>query len=569
MPKYGPNGEKKMPASKIIESFRNLPEKKRAEILRANLSEITLYQIGELEFATSLGQIKNKDPETIKAYLTDDKNFGGPWKDLIPLGEDIAGAHLSSIYSRFRVPSGPGHEAEKLYALVMCKDLAQRLRVFWDGVKGDKNVEYVDKGLADIKSTQNLTRFMGDQRKYAPGKDFGSFASDVMKAADLSNEKSIMEHINDAVPEDDPRREEKLTRAAQICMIENETYLDPESLARDLNDDNWDKKIDPHKAIAEQEDVINVPYNKVKRIKAAVEDIPETDEDKAIFTNAALQTCKDIKRRIPANERDTEEFRELEKYRSELCCDIVKREVKTASVQELRERLDGEYRTLEKEKSGWFLSKTNTREHDDMTKGVRLFYAKLDMLNGKEPKGLTDDELKTVNDTDVEKLFNNAKRGCYNYGCLKTSNGTDSIIHAAGNERFDSSMKTLSGLNELGVKLHLCEPAAALRDGAQREMLQHRRDKNWLAQNVENLAAKTIYAQTLLNKGVSEAEQKRLLEDASLNAKVEKIKADKSFKEACCLLLPEFDRAVIKLFDRHSRAKVLRFRPPGWKQPFS
>ncbi len=472
MPKYGPNGEKKIPASKIIESFRNLPEKKRAEILRANLSEITLYQIGELEFATSLGQIKNKDSETIKAYLTDDKNFGGPWKDLIPLGEDIAGAHLSSIYSRFRVPSGPGHEAEKL------------------------------------------------------------------------------------------------TRAEQICMIENETYLDPESLARDLNDDNWDKKIDPHKAIAEQEDVINVPYNKVKRIKAAVEDIPETDEDKAIFTNAALQTCKDIKRRIPANERDTEEFRELEKYRSELCCDIVKREVKTASVQELRERLDGEYRTLEKEKSGWFLSKTNTREHDDMTKGVRLFYAKLDMLNGKEPKGLTDDELKTVNDTDVEKLFNNAKRGCYNYGCLKTSNGTDSIIHAAGNKRFDSSMKTLSGLNELGVKLHLCEPAAALRDEAQREMLQHRRDKNWLAQNVENLAAKTIYAQTLLNKGVSEAEQKRLLEDASLNAEVEKIKADKSFKEACCLLLPEFDRVVIKLFDRHSRAKVLRFRPPGWKQPF-
>ena len=174
------------------------------------------------------------------------------------------------------------------------------------------------------------------------------------------------------------------------------------------------------------------------------------------------------------------------------------------------------------------------------------------MLNGKEPKGLTDDELKTVNDTDVEKLFNNAKRGCYNYGCLKTSNGTDSIIHAAGNERFDSSMKTLSGLNELGVKLHLCEPAAALRDEAQREMLQHRRDKNWLAQNVENLAAKTIYEQTLLNKGVSEAEQKRLLEDASLNAEVEKIKADKSFKEACCLLLPEFDRVVIKLFDRHS-----------------
>ena len=66
MPNYGQNGGKKIPASKIIESFRNLPDKKRIEILRANLSDNALYQIGELEFATSLGKLKSKDPETIK-----------------------------------------------------------------------------------------------------------------------------------------------------------------------------------------------------------------------------------------------------------------------------------------------------------------------------------------------------------------------------------------------------------------------------------------------------------------------------------------------------------------------
>lgn len=531
MPNYGQNGGKKIPASKIIESFRNLPDKKRIEILRANLSDNALYQIGELEFATSLGKLKSKDPETIKTYLTDNKNFGGPWQDLVPLGEDIAGAHLNSIYSRFRVPSGPGHEAEKLYALFMCNDLAQRLRVFWDGVKGSKHEEFVDSGLADIKSAEFVARYMGDQRNYAPGKGYGSFASDVMEAVDLSSEKSVMEHLNDGAPEDDPHREEKLTRAAQLCMIQNETEVDPEKIARDLKSDNWKKAVDPHAAIAELNDNPGAPYDKVKRIKTAMEEIPETDEEKAIFQNAALQTCRDIKRATPQKDREGAEFEELEKFSEELSRDIAKRELKEKSVQELRERLDGEYRTLGKEKSGWFLSKTNSKEHDAMMKGVRLLYAKLDMLNGKEPKGLTEEELKTVSETGVEKLYNNAKRGCYNYGCMKTSNGTDSIIHAAGNERFDSSMKTLSGLNELGVKLHLCEPAAAARDEAQREILQHRRDKNWLAQNVENLAAKTVYAQTLLNKGVSEAEQKKLLEDGTVNAEVEKIKANASFKD--------------------------------------
>ena len=531
MPNYGANGEKKIPANKIIESFRSLPEKKRVEILRSNLSNNALYAVGELEFATSLDNLKKKDPNTIKAYLTDSKNFGGPWQDLVPLGENIAGAHLDSIYTRFHVPKEPGHEAEKLYALVMCNDLAQRLRVFWDGVKGRKHEEYIDSGLADIKNREHLTRFLGDQRNYAPGKGYGSFVSDVMEAVDLSSEKSVMEHLNDGVPEDDPHREEKLTRAAQLCMIQNETEVDSEKIARDLKSDNWKKAVDPHAAIAELNDNPGAPYDKVKRIKTAMEEIPETDEEKAIFQNAALQTCKDIKRATPPNDREGAEFEKLEKFSDELSCDIVKRELKDKSVQDLRAGLDAEYKTLEKEKSGWFLTKRNSPEHGQMMKGARLFYAKLDILNGKEPKGLTEDELKTVNETGVQELFKNAKRGCYNYGCLKTSNGTDSIIHDAGNERFDSSMNTLKGLNELGVKLHLCEPAEALRDEAQRDILQHRRDKNWLAQNVENLAAKSIYAQTLLNKGVSDAEQKRKIEDGTMDAEVEKIKANPSFKE--------------------------------------
>lgn len=117
MSKYGPNGGKKIPASTIIEGFRRLPEKKRAEILRSNLSNGALYKVGELEFASHLADLKQKDTQTISSFLTDSKNFGGPWQDLIPLGENIAGHHLDSIYSTFKVSREPGSEADKLYAL--------------------------------------------------------------------------------------------------------------------------------------------------------------------------------------------------------------------------------------------------------------------------------------------------------------------------------------------------------------------------------------------------------------------------------------------------------------------
>ncbi len=529
MPKYGNKNLKGIPASKIIESFVNLPDDKRFELLNKNLSEKSKYELGEMEFTRKLENLKKEKPEAIRAYLTDSKNFGGPWEDLIPLGEAIAGGHIDRIYSDFGVDRK--NKADKLYALVMCPDLANRLRVFWDGVHGERREMYKRDQMLKINTPQSAGRYLGDQRNYAPGKSFQTFAEDVLKEVDLSSEKTIMDHINESVPENDPQREHKLHNAAQLCILTNPCDLNIQKLASDLNSPDWEKKVAPEKKLEEVAHDVVFYSDAVGHIKNAVDTIPETDEEKKIFQNAALQTCRDMKRKISEDDMKEPWAVALVDYTKELQNDIVKRDLKEKDVQDIRGSLATEFRTLEKEKSGWFLSKTNTAEYDAMMKGMRLFNAKLDLMNGVQPKDLTDDELKTVRDTEASVLFKNAKRGCYDYGCLKTKEGKSGIIHAAGEERFDSSMKSLSGLNKLGKKLHLCDPAETVRDEAQRETLQHRRDKEWLAANAEDLAAKTIYAQTLLNKGVSAAKQEVMLEDGAVKEKIQDIKSNPAFKK--------------------------------------
>ena len=54
--------------------------------------------------------------------------------------------------------------------------------------------------------------------------------------------------------------------------------------------------------------------------------------------------------------------------------------------------------------------------------------------------------------------------------------------------------------------------------------------KNWLKENVAELAAQTICAQVILNKGMPAYQQRAMLEGDAFRKQVDKIKADGSFQ---------------------------------------
>lgn len=551
--------QKKIPMSRIIQHFLTLPEEQRVSLLRAHLSPKTQEAIGKAQFETKLSDLRtDPDPEKkkLRAYTSDDKNVGGRWKDLLPAAEKYGNGHLDNIFNSHY------SEEEKVVQSILSPTFASRLGMFWDPVvKGERKKAFIRDGLASMTDEQVISRRLAMPESFAEGKSVQDFAEAVAKTMDLSKEKSVMEQLREGAPANDPAREDKLRTAAQFYMFRPHGQVNPAEISDKLKAPDWEKNVNPAKRLQNDYDIGRLkPREIVERTKQALQDIPESPEDEAVFRDAALQTFKSAKRMLSDTYLKSDAGKEILKLTDEMQTEAVKRELKQPEVQKLREGLAAEQVILSKEKKGFFLSKTNTKEFDDMTKGLRLFNAKLELLEGKTPAGLTPEEEKTVRESDVTTLFDSAKQGCYNYACMKTKNGKSaSFVHDIGTERFNSSMNSLSHLNELGRKLHISDPAAAVRDEAQRQLLQNRGNKNWLREHAEDLAARTIYAQTLLNKGDPAWRQDRLLQGEALNAKIEKLKNQPSFKKMVKTvghegLADAMIQGVTKLADVYQRA---------------
>lgn len=522
---------KKLPQQKVLDSFSKLPAAERVELLRNHLDEEQVDELGQNVFHKVLNEIQKLPEEQAKKALLDEQKLGASVKELLDSGEKVGRGWLDRIYSQFAKSNS---DIDKLYALIKSQTVGNRLERLWDTVKPETKARFRQKGLERLKDPALVGKYLQTEgtNRFAPGKSLESFLEDVtakMKPAELAAEKSVMETLREGLDPQAPEAEEKLIRAAQFFMLNPEYKCDPGAMNRQLRGQDWEQ-LDPQAGPREKPDRIR-PDLILPRMKTVQETIPDTPEDAAIFRKAALQICRDLKHFLPADAWEREHNKAFLQYANELQEQAVKEGLKESHTQELLAGLAEEQTILNREKSGFLMSKTNTPEHNAMTKGLKLFQAKVAMLQGKEPQGLTEQEKALVQRSDTRSLFDQARKSCYNYGCLKTKNGRSGFVYEAGENRFKSSMRALNKLNDLGRALNLTQPAEHLRDEAQRELLEHRRDGNWLAANAANYAAKTMYAQTLLNKGASVAEQERRLEAGALEERVDRMKKHASFKK--------------------------------------
>ncbi len=551
---------KRIPKSVILKHFINLPKDQRDDLLKKHLSSDLIRSQAANEFYQPMHHLVEKPKEEAMAFL--EKLFGDSpehLKKTVAHGEDISHGFHVGDYTKTKAHT----DLEKMYALVCSDTLAQRLRIFYDDLNDKDKQPYIRSVFDNLtKKEKVLADHMSNPTNFAPGKNPEAFLEDVKKTMDLSKEKSMMEHLREGAPDGDPERRAKLQWAAQQYMVFEEGSLDPSVLVKKMQNGDWKKNPNMQNVMQKENSGMRLSMPKLmKRIRSAVSEFPETEEEKTIFREAALQACRDYRStQIIFGEGDNSEEKEFVKFCKEMETDVAADALKQEAAQDIRKDLAKEYGTLEKEKSGWFLSKTNTEEYNEMMKHLRLFNAKLDMISGKKPKeGLTEEELETVKKTGADVLLANAKQGCYHYGALKTKSGTGSIWHDAGTDRFNASMKTLSKLGELGKTLHLSDSATCVRDEAQLQVLQNRRNGDWLKTNLEDAVAKTICAQVLLNKKTADYLQRGQLEGDALNAQVEKIKSHGAFRKMMDSTSPEkLADAVIKggsaLYDAYNKA---------------
>ena len=522
---------KKIPQSRVIQHFLSLTDEKRFELLNEYWTTEKIKAEGQGHLYAYLADLRQY-PDKVRAFV---KEKYGDTKDHLQKtvlhGEQLATDHKNDIYRSQDEP-----DEEKLNKLIIDKKtMPQRLWIFYDDLYEKDKAEFDRQSLIAMKDPKKLSSALSDMRNFKSGSN-KEFVDEVLKTMDLSNEKSVMEHLQEDIPQDDPERTEKLHCAAEQFMIYPDGMIDPEKLAKDLQDKNWKKKFDARDIMEAETQYSRLKESSlIERVKSTIRDYPETEEERAIFREAGLQACRDYIALMEITDKSAEDHpnhKMLLDYTRELQDEMAADAMKEQPVQDIRKELAAQYDILKQDKSGWFLSKTNSKEYDEMMKGLRIFNAKLDMLSGNEPsEALTEEERKAAENTPTDVLLANAKQGLYKYGSIKTKSGTGSIWHTAGTKRFDSSLKSLQKLGELGKKLHLSNTATAIRDETQLQVLQHRRDDQWLKENIEDAFAKSICAQVTLNSYTPEYQQRKTLGGDALEKQVEKIKSNAAFKK--------------------------------------
>ena len=535
---------KKIPKSRIFQHFVNLPEARRTELLRRHFSSEAISSWGRDKFDVAMYKLRSIPEQEARKAL---KPFKDSYASMIKAAKQNTGAFTDTILNKFGARST---DEDRVYALITSNTMQSRLDILWKGVDAKGRKPFEDQALAGMTNQKVLGTLFENPENFAKGKSLNSFLEDVQKTMDLSKEKNTIDYLREGAPQTDPDRAEKFRRAAQMYMVQPETSVDPADVAQKLQGKNWRKDVDALKILSQKAKSSYIdPAETLGRIKTAMAEIPETEEEKELFKAAALEFCKNVQRGFGQSTLDSEKGREFLRYTEQLQTEITAKALKEKPVQEIRDSLAGEFATLEKEKSGWFLSKTNTAEYNTMMKHLRLFNAKLDLMNtGRTDVELTEAEQKIVKETDAATLLDNARMGCYNYGCLKTKYGKSSIWHEAGTARLDASMKTLSKLGELGEKLELSGSASALQYKTQMDVMKNRGNSDWLKKNAVDAAAKMILTQGMSKKTLPE--QKGRLEGAALDAELAKVKSSAAFQKIVNTMKPEaLADAVIRGMD--------------------
>ena len=330
---------------------------------------------------------------------------------------------------------------------------------------------------------------------------------------------------------------DKRMALSQLTMLLPKDQVDFQKLGMKLMEDDWAKTVNPA-AVAERlrrEGKLDLSQI-TAHTQEILADVPKVGNYKGFceIRRAALQNYRMLLRTTPDAETKSEGYQVMAAHAKQLQNEVIQDYIQddVDSWEQNRTILNGFLSELEKEKSGFLLSSTNTKEHEYMTKALRLFSAKLDILAGRKPTNLTPEEEQRVRDADPAGLAHTAKLACIGYCRVKSNEGNGFIFHKAGHNRYRNAMNAADAIGQMCDMFDMRNPAIALKDNLTLDVLRHRNSKTWLKNNIVTVAAKAICALNLQYNGVNAEQQRVLLEDETLLEKqVERFKKDPAFKE--------------------------------------
>lgn len=333
---------------------------------------------------------------------------------------------------------------------------------------------------------------------------------------------------------------EKKAALTQMAMLLPEEELDLDDLGQKLSQDGWEKTVNPAAKIDQLRKEGKLDYQALMdRSKALMEEATAAErgmtqgkQGASFYRQAALRNFRSILRTAPAAERQQPGYKALAAYTKELQETHIAKSIKNVkNFESGHSQLKEQIRTLEKEKSGWFLSKTNSPEYDRMMKHLRRFDAKLDLLAGKQRPDLDAAERQTIENSDPMELYRTAMFNCAQYSKEKSNYGNDNILHTAGRERNDAARNCVKLIGGLADAFHMRSPARKVMDDTEMELLTRRGSERWQSRNGKRLVAKYLCALSVECKDLNPELQKELFSEGRLDAAAEQMQNRPAFRQ--------------------------------------
>ncbi len=326
---------------------------------------------------------------------------------------------------------------------------------------------------------------------------------------------------------------EKQTVLYQYALLLPEEEFDPIALANDFARNDWKKRLDPGKLIdrLKKEGGLDVAglAERVETIAQEADDANDAmnntkyDEDSLRF--AAFDLFKTIREKTGPDDPQSEALQSALKASTDFA-------LGTDSFARAQDELTRTFDVQRVRKSGWFLSSADTQEHQRMTRAQDTLRCKIMQMQGKELPVLPEEETAALRTMSLQEALTAARNATFDYCAKKTDNGRKaSFLHEAGENRYEAARRSIQVIDTISDVLGLRTPVQKAMEDEQLDILDSRCEKNWIKEQTERKAAKTLYAMMLDSQDTSPDSQRKRLDPNRLEQGIAYIRGQAAFKE--------------------------------------
>ena len=328
---------------------------------------------------------------------------------------------------------------------------------------------------------------------------------------------------------------EKQQRLYEQVLLTPEDQLNMADLAEKLDKKNWRSEVSTEKLLKDSVGKGGYDYEalirKADQVKAEADAEAERLDDVEDFTtkyNSAEMDCatvitfRKVLQAAPAQDRNSPGYKKLQ-------AETERRTLELKDVKKAETDLDKQIEILAREKTGWFVSKENSAEHQQMMKSLQDLQAKKRMLRG-ETEGISPEDQQRLKKISLDEAIRTARNDTVAYSRKVEEDGKKtSFRYASGADRANAAIHAVEALDAMTDAVVGRTTAQELEDKLQRNTMDRRKD----AEQVRDNAARSLYLSFIKANPEKYPPEKQadVLSNEKLTKSMEKIEKDPAFQK--------------------------------------